>query len=165
MFILYFHTRDIHNARWTNKLTNCIIDQSTLCTDNQSIFSATKYYPHPTLIHIFIKERQYSNDDYGTSDDFTAKWTTFFTTQAYDRFELNRGLNNCFSYDIVPPVEVVEAALRAARRLNDFATAVRIFGGLKEKTENDQQYEMYLKYLRPLMDELGVCTPEELGRE
>lgn len=41
-----------------------------------------------------------------------------------------RNLNNCFAYDLVPSVEVLTAALKAARRVNDFPTAVRIFEGL-----------------------------------
>lgn len=106
-----------------------------------------------------------SGRDYGTVEEYTKRWTTFFNDEAYDQFELLRGLNNCFSYDIVPPVPVLEAALKAARRLGDFATAVRVFGGLKEKVENKVQYETYMEHLRDLKEELGVPTPEELGRE
>lgn len=40
-----------------------------------------------------------------------------------------RNLNNCFAYDLVPSVEVLTAALKAARRVNDFPTAVRVFEG------------------------------------
>lgn len=40
-----------------------------------------------------------------------------------------RNLNNAFAYDLVPSPAVVTAALKAARRVNDFATAVRIFEG------------------------------------
>jgi len=103
--------------------------------------------------------------DYGNIPEFSTRWTKFFADEAYDQFELLRGLNNCFSYDIVPPLPVVEAALRAARRLNDFATAVRVFGGIKEKVENKMQYETYMEHLADLKAELGVPTPEELGRE
>ena len=46
-----------------------------------------------------------------------------------DVFELQRNLNNAFAYDLVPSPSVVIAALRAARRVNDFPTAVRIFEG------------------------------------
>ena len=41
-----------------------------------------------------------------------------------------RNLNNAFAYDLVPSVSVVAAALKAARRVNDFPTAVRIFEGM-----------------------------------
>lgn len=40
-----------------------------------------------------------------------------------------RNLNNVFAYDLVPSPSVITAALKAARRVNDFPTAVRIFEG------------------------------------
>ena len=40
-----------------------------------------------------------------------------------------RNLNNAFAYDLVPSPSVVAAAIKAARRVNDFPTAVRIFEG------------------------------------
>lgn len=40
-----------------------------------------------------------------------------------------RNLNNAFAYDLVPSSSVISAALRAARRVNDFPTAVRVFEG------------------------------------
>ena len=49
--------------------------------------------------------------------------------QVQDVFELQRNLNNAFAYDLVPSPSVITAALRAARRVNDFPTAVRIFEG------------------------------------
>ena len=51
--------------------------------------------------------------------------------QVQDVFELQRNLNNAFAYDLVPSPSVITAALRAARRVNDFPTAVRIFEGEK----------------------------------
>ena len=41
-----------------------------------------------------------------------------------------RNLNNAFAYDLVPSTGVIVAALKAARRVNDFPTAVRIFEGM-----------------------------------
>ena len=43
---------------------------------------------------------------------------------------IQRNLNNAFAYDLVPSVSVIAAALKAARRVNDFPTAVRIFEGM-----------------------------------
>ncbi|KAI9304271.1 cytochrome c oxidase subunit VA-domain-containing protein [Cunninghamella echinulata] len=80
-----------------------------------------------------------------------------------DLFELQRGLNNVFAYDLVPPVSVVESALKASRRVNDYATAVRVFEGLKEKVETEKQYEQYLEELAPIKKDLGILTKEELG--
>ena len=47
-----------------------------------------------------------------------------------DVFELQRNLNNAFAYDLVPSPSVITAALRAARRVNDYPTAVRVFEGM-----------------------------------
>lgn len=46
-------------------------------------------------------------------------------------FLAQRNLNNCFAYDLVPSVEVLTAALHAARRVNDYPTAVRVFEGMR----------------------------------
>lgn len=94
-----------------------------------------------------------------TYDEFNAKYTTFFE-QVGDLFELQRGLNNCFAYDLVPSTSVIEAALRASRKVNDYATAVRILEGVKAKVENKGQYEAYINDLKPVIEELG-----ELGQE
>lgn len=102
-----------------------------------------------------------------------------------------RNLNNAFAYDLVPSPSVVVAALKAARRVNDFPTAVRIFegtfslshdpswplelrtheltttgiAGIKAKVENRGQYDQYLEELKPLREELGVSLKEDLYPE
>jgi len=96
-----------------------------------------------------------------TFESFTERYVSFFQS-AEDLFEVQRGLNNCFAHDLVPAPSVVEAAVRAARRVNDYATAVRVFEGIKEKVENTQQYQQYLEELKPLREELGISTREEL---
>ncbi|KAL9008121.1 MAG: hypothetical protein Q9173_006721 [Seirophora scorigena] len=79
-----------------------------------------------------------------------------------DSLEFQRNLNNCFAYDLVPSPSVITAALRAARRVNDFPTAVRIFEGIQAKVENQHQYEEYLEDLKPLREELGVNLKSDL---
>jgi cytochrome c oxidase subunit 5a len=92
-----------------------------------------------------------------TFESFTDRYVNFFQ-QAQDLFEVQRGLNNCFAHDLVPAPAVVEAALRASRRVNDYATAVRIFEGVREKVENKQQYSAYLEELKVIREELGTCA-------
>lgn len=88
----------------------------------------------------------------------------------------------------MPSPSVITAALRAARRVNDFPTAVRIFEGripqpafaalsipksftnilckgIKAKVENKGQYDEYLRDLEPLREELGVNLKEDLYPE
>ncbi len=71
--------------------------------------------------------------------------------------------NDSFAYDLVPDTTVIEQALRACRRVNDYSTAVRVFEGLKQKVENKRQYDDYLKELEPIRKELGVTLREDLG--
>jgi len=94
-------------------------------------------------------------------EEFTARYENEFNA-VQDVFELQRNLNNAFAYDLVPSPAVITAALRAARRVNDFPTAVRIFEGVKAKVENKHQYDEYLKELEPLREELGVSLKEAM---
>ena len=88
-------------------------------------------------------------------EQFSERYVNFFQN-AEDLFEVQRGLNNCFAHDLVPSTSVVEAALRAARRVDDYATAVRVFEGIRDKVENKQQYQAYLDELRGVREELGA---------
>jgi cytochrome c oxidase subunit 5a len=97
-------------------------------------------------------------------EEFTARYEKEFD-QVQDVFELQRNLNNAFAYDLVPSPSVLTAALRAARRVNDFPTAVRVFEGIKAKVENRGQYDQYLEELKPLREELGISLKEDLYPE
>ncbi|KDR86033.1 hypothetical protein GALMADRAFT_219072 [Galerina marginata CBS 339.88] len=94
-------------------------------------------------------------------ESFSERYVKFFQS-AEDLFEVQRGLNNCFAHDLVPSTAVVEAAVHAARRVNDYATAVRVFEGVKEKVESKSQYQAYVDELKPLREELGLTLKEEL---
>ncbi|KAM0335747.1 hypothetical protein ACHAQA_000797 [Verticillium albo-atrum] len=99
-----------------------------------------------------------------TFEEFSARFEKEFDS-VNDVFELQRNLNNAFAYDLVPSPTVVAAALKAARRVNDFATAVRVFEGVKAKVENKGQYEQYLAELKPLREELGLTLKEDIYPE
>ncbi|GMM47210.1 cytochrome c oxidase subunit VI [Pichia kluyveri] len=108
--------------------------------------------------------RNYSDHHEETFDEFSTRYEKEFE-EAYDLFEVQRVLNNCFSYDLVPSPSVIEKALRACRRVNDYATAVRVFEGLKFKVENKEQYQAYLDELKDVRAELGIDLKEELFTE
>lgn len=109
----------------------------------------------PALLTQRVFARQ-SSSEHGTEtfESFTTRYVSFFK-DVEDLFELQRGLNNCFAHDLVPAPAVIEEALRAARRVNDYSTAVRIFEGVREKVENKTQYQAYLDELKPIREELG----------
>ncbi|RPA86314.1 COX5A-domain-containing protein [Ascobolus immersus RN42] len=109
--------------------------------------------------------RAYSSESHEeTFEEFTSRYEKEFDS-VQDVFELQRNLNNAFAYDLVPAPSVIVAALKAARRVNDYPTAVRIFEGIKAKVENKGQYEQYLQELAPLKEELGITLKEDLFPE
>jgi len=112
---------------------------------------ATRFYSSPTG----------TGHDEETFEEFTVRFEKEFE-QAYDLFEVQRVLNNCFAYDLVPAPVVIEKALRAARRVNDLPTAMRVFEALRYKVENEEQYEAYLHELEDVRAELGIPLKEEL---
>jgi len=67
--------------------------------------------------------------------------------------------------DLIPEPKVICAALRACRRLNDYALAVRLLECLKDKGGPRKHiiYPYIIQEIRPTLDELGINTPEELG--
>lgn len=111
-------------------------------------------------------QRLYSSHlDPATKGDYQAfvdHWTHHFSAVDED-FELERGLNHIFAADWVPSVELVAEALKASRRLNSFATAVRVLEALEEKAYKKDQYTQYIAHLSPLLKELGVPEKKQLG--
>ena len=73
-------------------------------------------------------------------------------------------MNELYGHDLVPEPKIVAAMIRAARRLNDVALAIRILEAVKEKAAGSQEiYSHVIREIRPVLDELGLETPEELG--
>ncbi|KAJ8252484.1 hypothetical protein COCON_G00217960 [Conger conger] len=111
-----------------------------------------------------LASRCYSHGGQETDEEFDARWVTYFNKPDIDAWELRKGMNTLIGYDLVPEPKIIDAALRACRRLNDLASAVRILEAVKNKAGSHKDIYPYLiQELRPTLDELGVPTPEELG--
>jgi hypothetical protein len=65
----------------------------------------------------------------GTTEIARCKPPDWLLGEEYGSRISQRNLNNCFAYDLVPSATVITAAVRAARRVNDFPSAVRVFEG------------------------------------
>ncbi|XP_014437774.1 cytochrome c oxidase subunit 5A, mitochondrial-like [Tupaia chinensis] len=74
-----------------------------------------------------------SHGSHETKEEFDARWVTYFNKPHVDAWELRKGMNALVSYDLVPEPQITDAALRACRRLNDFASTVRILEVVKDK--------------------------------
>lgn len=100
-----------------------------------------------------------------TDEEFDKRYETFFNRQDIDGWEVRKGMNDLCGMDLVPEPKIIIAALKACRRLNDFALAVRFVEAVKEKCGSKEKeiYPYLLQEIRPTLVELGVNTPEELG--
>ncbi|XP_009885000.1 PREDICTED: cytochrome c oxidase subunit 5A, mitochondrial [Charadrius vociferus] len=113
-----------------------------------------------TVLHA----RCYSHGSQESDEEFDARWVTYFNKPDIDAWELRKGINTLVGYDLVPEPKIIDAALRACRRLNDFASAVRILEVVKDKAGPHKEiYPYVIQELRPTLSELGISTPEELG--
>nr|XP_060611905.1 cytochrome c oxidase subunit 5A, mitochondrial [Anolis sagrei ordinatus] len=78
-----------------------------------------------------LPARCYSHGSHESDEEFDARWVTYFNKPDIDAWELRKGMNTLVGYDLVPEPKIIDAALRACRRLNDFASAVRILEVVK----------------------------------
>ncbi|XP_068173554.1 cytochrome c oxidase subunit 5Ab [Antennarius striatus] len=111
-----------------------------------------------------LSSRYYSHDIVETDEEFDARWVMYFNRHDIDAWELQKGMNALIGYDLVPEAKILDSALRACRRVNDLASAIRILEAVKDKAGNHKDIYPYLmQELKPTLSELGISTPEELG--
>ncbi|XP_051898492.1 cytochrome c oxidase subunit 5A, mitochondrial-like [Pristis pectinata] len=111
-----------------------------------------------------LASRWYSHGKQETDEEFDARWVTYFNKPDIDAWELRKGMNTLIGYDLVPEPKILDAALRACRRLNDLASAIRILEAVKDKAGPHKEiYPYVIQELRPTLTELGIPTPEEIG--
>ncbi|MFH4978318.1 hypothetical protein AB6A40_005027 [Gnathostoma spinigerum] len=109
-------------------------------------------------------------------DDIMEKWPAekfdnhfinYFNRPEIDGWELRKALSELHDYDVIPDPKVVEAALRACRRINDFSLCVRFLEAIKIKCGSKRNRKIVYNYvineIKPVLEELGISTPEELG--
>ncbi|XP_078286007.1 cytochrome c oxidase subunit 5A, mitochondrial-like [Rhinoraja longicauda] len=111
-----------------------------------------------------LAARWYSHGKQETDEEFDARWMTYFNKPDIDAWELRKGMNTLIGYDLVPEPKIIDAALRACRRLNDLASGIRILEAVKDKAGPHKEiYPYIIQELRPTLTELGIPTPEEIG--
>lgn len=100
-----------------------------------------------------------------TEEQFDARYESFFNNPSIDGWDIRKAINDLCGMDLVPEPKILNAALRACRRVNDYALAVRILEAVKFKCGGREKeiYPYIIQELRPTLDELGIDTPEKLG--
>ncbi|KAG7170947.1 cytochrome c oxidase subunit 5A, mitochondrial-like [Homarus americanus] len=109
--------------------------------------------------------RNMSKHSTETDAELDARYEAYFSRPDIDGWEIRKAMNDLCGMDLVPEPKIVIAALKACRRNNDFALAVRFLEAVKEKCGGrvKEIYPYILQEINPTLQELGINTPEELG--
>merc|ERR1712200_37328 len=99
-----------------------------------------------------------------TDAEFDARFEAYFNRPDIDGWELRKGMHDLSGFDMVPEPKIVAAALRACRRVNDYALTTRFLEVVHHKCNGRADIWPYMvQELRPTLDELGILTPEQMG--
>uniref|UniRef100_A0A0N4ZF02 Cytochrome c oxidase subunit 5A, mitochondrial n=1 Tax=Parastrongyloides trichosuri TaxID=131310 RepID=A0A0N4ZF02_PARTI len=109
-------------------------------------------------------------------DDIMEKWSAekfdkhfidYLNRPEIDGWEVRKALSELHDFDVIPDPKVVIAALKACRRVNDFALCLRFFEAIKIKCgsqkNRDVVYGYIMNEIKPTLEELGIPTLEEIG--
>lgn len=97
--------------------------------------------------------------------EFDARYVAYFNRADIDGWEARKAMNDLIGMDLVPEPSIIIAGLKACRRINDYALAIRWLEAVKNSCGPHEKeiYPYLLQEIRPTLTELGIDTPEELG--
>lgn len=100
-----------------------------------------------------------------TEEEFNKRYVDYLNRPELDDWEIRQVMNKLAGMDVVPDPSIVCAAMKACRRLNDYALTVRILEIVKDKCGSrvNEIYPYIMQEVKPTLDELGINTLEELG--
>ncbi|PSN45713.1 Cytochrome c oxidase subunit 5A [Blattella germanica] len=104
-------------------------------------------------------------EEHESTEDVNRRFAAYFNDPNLDGWDCRQGINLLAGSDIILDPQGQIAILKACRRLHDYAMAVRYLESVKDKANaaDKKIYPYILEEIRPLLDELGINTPEELG--
>ncbi|KFM67562.1 Cytochrome c oxidase subunit 5A, mitochondrial, partial [Stegodyphus mimosarum] len=128
-------------------------------------FRSNILYNHVRYNPATVQALRYSSKKEETDEEFDARYEAYFNRPDIDEWEIRKAMNDLQGMDLVPEPKIIIAALKACRRLNDYALAVRFLEGVKDKCGSrvKEIYPYLLQEIRPTLDDLGILTPEEMG--
>ncbi|KAK3882707.1 hypothetical protein Pcinc_012915 [Petrolisthes cinctipes] len=100
-----------------------------------------------------------------TDAELDARYEAYFSRADIDGWEIRKAMNDLCGMDLVPEPKIIIAALKACRRLNDYALAVRFLEAVKDKCGVKQKeiYPYILQEIGATLQELSIGTPEDMG--
>uniref|UniRef100_A0A224Y0F8 Cytochrome c oxidase subunit 5A, mitochondrial n=1 Tax=Panstrongylus lignarius TaxID=156445 RepID=A0A224Y0F8_9HEMI len=111
------------------------------------------------------QSRPMSSHSTETDEEFDQRYVNYFNRPDIDGWDIRKAMNDLCGMDLVPEPKIIEAALRACRRANDYALAVRFLEAVRFKcgTDVDKIYPYVIQEIQKTLDDLGIETPEKLG--
>lgn len=111
-----------------------------------------------------VSSRLMSKHSTESDEEFDARYEAYFNRTDIDGWEIRKAMNDLAGMDLVPEPKIICAALRACRRVNDYALTVRFLETVEFKTAGRKDIWQYvLQEIKPTLDELGIDTPDKLG--
>jgi cytochrome c oxidase subunit 5a len=106
-----------------------------------------------------------SHHDHETDEEFDARYVSYLSRPNIDGWEVRKAMNDLQGHDCVPEPKIVIAAMKACRKINDYALAVRYLEAVKDKCgpKVKEIWPFMLTEIGPTLKELGILTPEEMG--
>ena len=99
------------------------------------------------LIFLTVAVSQVRYTSQQTNEEFDNDWVEYFSREDLDDWMLRRGLNELYGHDLVPEPKIISAALRACRKLNDHAMAVRLLEAVKVSITYVEVSSVHLHWL------------------
>ena len=76
--------------------------------------------------------------------EFDARYEAYFNRPDIDGWEIRKGMGDLAGMDLIPEPAIVAAALRACRRVNDYALTARILEVVKFKCNPNKDVWPYM---------------------
>lgn len=94
-----------------------------------------------------------------------SRFECLFNRPDIDGWDIRQGMNDLFGLDAVPDPRIINAALCACRRVDDYALTVRFLEGVIDKCGPLRKEIMpyIMQECGPTMNTLGCDWPECLG--
>ncbi|XP_034938432.1 cytochrome c oxidase subunit 5A, mitochondrial [Chelonus insularis] len=126
--------------------------------------SAVRGLATPRVATVGVQARNSSHKE-ETDEEFDARFENYFNRPNIDHWEIRKAMGDLAASDLVPEPRIIIAALKACRRLNDYALAVRFLEVVRYKGGEHAKviWPYVIQEIKPTLDELGILTPEEMG--
>ncbi|KAK6019773.1 cytochrome c oxidase subunit Va [Ostertagia ostertagi] len=111
------------------------------------------------------------------AERFDKHFIDYLSRPEIDGWEVRKALTELHDYDVIPDPKVVEAALRACRReyiscivVTILESSARLRAGFRKRIGRSSMDTLLTRFVfytvfnvKPVLTELGIPTPEELG--